>query len=51
VALANDIPRLAMLRTQLRAKMLASPLTDAKRFARNIQTAYREMWNRRFQRK
>jgi predicted O-linked N-acetylglucosamine transferase (SPINDLY family) len=24
--------------------MLASPLTDAKRFAANIEAAYRQMW-------
>jgi protein O-GlcNAc transferase len=51
VVLASDIPRLAQLRSELRAKMLASPLTNSKRFAQNIQTAFREMWNRRYPKK
>ncbi|MGA2440076.1 MAG: tetratricopeptide repeat protein [Tepidisphaeraceae bacterium] len=43
-ALASDLPRLAELRRTLRPRMQASPLMDAPRFARNIETAYREMW-------
>jgi protein O-GlcNAc transferase len=41
---ADDIPRLAELRRTMRRRMLESPLTDARRFTRSIETAYREMW-------
>ncbi len=43
-ALARDLPALAAIRTTLRAKMAASPLVDAKRFARQMEDAYRSMW-------
>ena len=43
-ALAADLPRLAALRANLRQKMEASPLMDAPRFARNIEAAYRQIW-------
>ncbi|HTV47746.1 MAG TPA: tetratricopeptide repeat protein [Phycisphaerae bacterium] len=46
VKLAKDMPRLAELRKTLRQRMEASPLMDAKRFARNIEAAYREMWQK-----
>ena len=44
IELASDLPRLAALRASLRQRMLDSPLTNAKRFARNIEAAYREVW-------
>jgi len=44
VKLAGDLPRLEQLRTTLRERMRNSPLTDAPRFARNVEAAYRQMW-------
>jgi predicted O-linked N-acetylglucosamine transferase (SPINDLY family) len=46
VELAQDLPRLSQLRTSLRDRMQKSPLMDAPRFARNVEAAYREMWQR-----
>ncbi len=42
--LCRDAARLADLRRDLRVRMMASPLMDAPRFARNMETAYRQMW-------
>ena len=42
--LAGDLPRLANLRSTLRRRMQQSPLMDAKRFSRNVEAAYRQMW-------
>jgi protein O-GlcNAc transferase len=42
--LARDLPRLTELRRTLRSRMRASPLMDARRFARNLEAAYRQMW-------
>jgi predicted O-linked N-acetylglucosamine transferase (SPINDLY family) len=44
--LARDIPRLAELRANLRSRMRNSTLMDAPRFARQIEAAYCEMWQR-----
>jgi predicted O-linked N-acetylglucosamine transferase (SPINDLY family) len=44
--LANDLPRLIELRRTLRARMRASPLMDAPRFARNMEAVYREIWRK-----
>jgi len=42
--LAADLPRLNDLRSTLRQRLQQSPLMDAPRFARNIESAYRQMW-------
>jgi predicted O-linked N-acetylglucosamine transferase (SPINDLY family) len=42
--LARDLPRLGQLRATLRSQMQNSPLMDAPRFARDIENAYRTMW-------
>jgi protein O-GlcNAc transferase len=46
VELAGNLPRLAGLRATLRQRMLASPLMDAPRFAKNVEAAYRSIWQR-----
>lgn len=45
-ATANDIDRLASLRTQLRAMMRSCALTDGVRCAAELQTVLREAWGR-----
>ena len=47
VALANDVPRLAELRSGLRQRMHISPLMDAPRFTRNLEAAFMQMWRAR----
>jgi protein O-GlcNAc transferase len=42
--LAQDMPRLTELRASLRQRMLSSPLMDARRFARDVESAYGRMW-------
>jgi predicted O-linked N-acetylglucosamine transferase (SPINDLY family) len=44
--LAGDLARLSGLRETLRGRMQRSPLMDAPRFARNVEVAYRTMWQR-----
>jgi predicted O-linked N-acetylglucosamine transferase (SPINDLY family) len=43
-ALAADPARLAAYRSDLRRHMEASPFCDGRRFARNLEAAYRTMW-------
>ncbi len=43
-ALALDIQRLSELRATLRDRMAKSPLMDARGFAGEIESAYRQMW-------
>jgi predicted O-linked N-acetylglucosamine transferase (SPINDLY family) len=47
VALTSNLPGLAALRAELRSRLERSPLMDGARFAANIETAYREMWQTR----
>jgi protein O-GlcNAc transferase len=44
--LARDPVRLNALRLGLRERMKRSPLMDESRFARSIESAYREMWRK-----
>jgi predicted O-linked N-acetylglucosamine transferase (SPINDLY family) len=43
---AQDLGRLASLRSGLRQRVLRSPIFDAPRFAANLETALRDMWRR-----
>jgi protein O-GlcNAc transferase len=44
VELARDLNRLAELRSSMRQRIQQSPLGDAKSFARDVESAYRQMW-------
>jgi predicted O-linked N-acetylglucosamine transferase (SPINDLY family) len=44
VTLAQSSQRLSELRQSLRQRMLTSPLMNARRFARNVENAYRQIW-------
>jgi protein O-GlcNAc transferase len=46
VDLANDRARLAILRSGLRPRMLASPLCDVDRFAKDLAAGLTTMWRR-----
>ena len=45
ISFASELDKLAGLRASLRSQILASPLFDAARFARNFENALFEMWN------
>jgi len=44
ISLTNDLSKLANLRAVLRVRVLASPIYDAPRFARNFESALWGMW-------
>jgi protein O-GlcNAc transferase len=44
VDLARDTARLETLRAGLRERMRASPLTDARAYTRDLESAYRNVW-------
>jgi predicted O-linked N-acetylglucosamine transferase (SPINDLY family) len=44
VELSKDSSRLAEMRRTLRPRMLASPLMNGPRFARDLEAAYRQAW-------
>lgn len=44
VALAKDSRRLIDLRQNMRSRMASAPLTDEKRFVKDMEAAYRAMW-------
>jgi predicted O-linked N-acetylglucosamine transferase (SPINDLY family) len=44
VTLAQSSQRLSELRQTLRQRMLTSPLMNARRFTRNVENAYRQIW-------
>ena len=47
-ALANDQSRLRQLRGTLRERLRSAPLTDAPRFTRALEAAYKRMWQAQF---
>ena len=44
MAFATDLEALSLLRKNLRNRLLESPLCDADRFTRNLENAFRGMW-------
>jgi protein O-GlcNAc transferase len=46
IDLARDQARLGDYRSTLRQRMRSAPVTDAARFARDVEAAYRDMWRK-----
>ena len=46
IEFSSNLKDLAALRASLRAKVLSSPLFDAKRFANHFENALRKMWEK-----
>jgi len=44
--LASELPSLASMRVSLREQLRTSPLLDDVRFARDLESAYRQIWQR-----
>jgi protein O-GlcNAc transferase len=44
VELATNLERLSALRSGMRKRLAASSLSDERRFAQSLESAYREMW-------
>ncbi|MEI7125036.1 tetratricopeptide repeat protein [Pectobacterium versatile] len=51
VGIANDLDSLSVIRQHLRDILLASPVCDGKRFAKNFSDAMRAVWQRYCERK
>lgn len=45
-ALAGDIQKLTVIRTSMRQKLSSSPLMDPTAYARGVERAYRDAWQR-----
>jgi protein O-GlcNAc transferase len=45
-ALGNDLGRLGELRRTLRRRMAASPIMDSRRYVKNVENAYEQMWRK-----
>jgi predicted O-linked N-acetylglucosamine transferase (SPINDLY family) len=46
-ALAIDLPKLAKLRAGMRQRMAKSAMCDGPGFTKSLQSAYRQMWERK----
>lgn len=45
-ALWMDLPRLALLRAELRSRLAGSGVGDVQRYTPTVETAFRTMWRR-----